>query len=163
MRDSQPPVEERGVNAAEVDGVDGFAVLRTRRVGMGAVQAAVDGPTEQEDRARGAVVGPAAAVLAQPPAELGEDQDHDPLRLAGLLQVVEERLERRPQLAEQVRVPREPSAMRIEAVEVHVVHPGALHFGARHRDNTSSRPPAMRQRQREGLAPSFTPGTSPFG
>jgi hypothetical protein len=78
MRYTQPPVEERGVDMAEVEGVGRVAVFQSGQVGMGAVQAGLDGPTEQEDLGRGAVVGPAAAVLAQPPAELGEDQDRAP-------------------------------------------------------------------------------------
>ena len=44
-----------------------------------------------------------------------------PLRLAGLLQVVEERLERRAQLAQQARVLLELAAVGVEAVEVGVV------------------------------------------
>ena len=97
MGDFQPLVEQGRVDAAEVDGVDRVAVLEAGQVGVRAVQAGLDGLAQEEDRGRGAVVGPAAAVLAQPPAELREDQHQHPLGFARILQVVEERLAaRRP-------------------------------------------------------------------
>ena len=101
MRHAQPAVEHGRVDAAEVDGVARIAVVEVGQVGVGAVQAGLDRTAQQEDRGRGAVVGAAAAVLAQAAAELGEDQDQHPVGFARFLQVVEERRERRPELAQQ--------------------------------------------------------------
>ena len=122
MGDAQPSVEHGRVDGAEVDRVVGVvAVVEVGEVRVWPVQARLDRPAQEEDGGRGAVVGPAAAVLAQATAELGEDQDQHPVGLARFLQVAEERRERSPQLAQQARVLLELAAVGVEAVEMGVV------------------------------------------
>ena len=94
MRHGQPAVENGRIDLPEVDGVPRIAVFEMNQIGINAVQAGFHRPAEQEDRRRGAVVRAAAAVFAQVPAELGEDENQHPFRFARFLKVVQEGQER---------------------------------------------------------------------
>src|SRR5262245_11860933 len=77
----EPVVEQCGVDPSEVGVV--AEVAGVEAVGSEARVLADDAPldprTRHEQARRGAVVGPPAAVLLDPAAELGEGHQHDPL------------------------------------------------------------------------------------
>src|SRR4051794_10998594 len=102
----QPLGEHRAVHAAEVDGVaQVFAVEPLRRLERWVlgVQPALHVVADDERTAAGAVVG-AAAVVFDPPAELGKDQDGDVVRRVVLAEVLQEGSQRTGQFGEQLRV-----------------------------------------------------------
>ena len=57
------------------------------------MEAALHGRAQQEHGRGRAVIGAPAGVLAQPAAELGEDQDRHPAAVAGTVEVAQERPE----------------------------------------------------------------------
>ncbi len=83
----------------------------------------LDGLAQEEDRGSRAVVGPAAAILAQPTARL-ENTSTTTRSDSQLIQIRQKRLERPAQLAHQARMPLELAAVGIEAVEMGIVNAG---------------------------------------
>ena len=92
--DGQPAVEDRGVDAPEVDRMTRIAVVQVSKIGIGPVQAGLHGTAQQKDRRCGAMVCAGAAVFIQPAAELGEDQDQHAIGFTRFLQVVKKGSER---------------------------------------------------------------------
>jgi hypothetical protein len=119
VRHFEPVVEQCRIDAAKVDGVDRVAIVEPRQVGVCSVQAGLDWLPQEDYRGRGAMVGPAAAVFGQTP-ELGKYQHNNSLRIARFAQIVHESSQRRAELAHQVCVLRELTAVRIKAVQMSI-------------------------------------------
>src|SRR5829696_2200570 len=80
--DVEPPVEQRGVDAAEVGRVLQVTVVEVCQRRVPAVDAALYFAADDEHRAGGAVVGAGGAVLAHATAELAEAHHRDLLAVA---------------------------------------------------------------------------------
>src|SRR5438477_68017 len=78
-----------------------------------------------EQARRRPVVGPAAAVLLDPPAELRERHEHDLLVVLALPELLEEPADRVADLLEQTRVPFGLVGVGVEAVDGDVEDAGA--------------------------------------
>lgn len=89
MWHKKPSIEQGRIYASEIDGVDRIAVAQPRQIEVGAVQAGLDRLPQEENWRRRAVVGPAAAILAQAPAKFRKDQHHDPVRFTRFFEIVE--------------------------------------------------------------------------
>src|SRR5262249_59530586 len=80
--------------------------------------------TRHEQARRGAVVGPPAAVLLDPSAELGEGHQHDPLRLPRAVELGEEPGDGVGQLLEELLVLLELVGVGVEPAVGDVEQPG---------------------------------------
>ena len=89
-RHSQPPVEQRGVDAAEVDRPFQVAIDQLAEPGRFADQAGLGLRAGEEDRPRRPVIRAKRSVLGGAPAEFAEGQEQHAIGQLGGGQVVQE-------------------------------------------------------------------------
>ena len=122
-RQSQPPVEQRGVDAAEVDRPFQVAVDQLAEPGRFADQAGLGLRAGEEDRPRRPVIRAERSVLGGAPAELAEGQEQHAIGQPGGGQVVQEGADGPREVAEQLRLGRQLQRVRIVAGLDRVIDP----------------------------------------
>src|SRR5262245_41672672 len=114
---AEPLVEQRGVDAAEVDRVPEIAAVEVVELRVVADRPARDRRPGDEHARRGTMIGPAAAVLFHPPSELGEGHQYDPLIVLGFLELGEQLADGLTELPQEVAVTVGLAGVRVEAVK----------------------------------------------